>query len=141
MVADGPKGRHGPELGQDLVALGEVGEYPLVRWAGDAVVRPDSEATAERGREDNSRRAVAELVVGRLTAEEQIDDLAEVPLWDLHGQVGGEATEARLAGEASPERLAGWKLADGEWQRLLFGGSSFEFLADFDDGASADDGR
>lgn len=140
MVADRPERRYGPELGEDLVSLWEVRQDLPVRWPGDAVVRPDGEATAERGREDDSRGTIAEFVVGGLAAEKQVDDLAEVPLRDLHGQVGGEATEAGLAGEAAPERLGGRELADGEREWFVFSGSALEFLADLDDGAGADDG-
>lgn len=94
--------------------LGEVRKDALVRRSGDAVVGPDCEPAAERGGQDDGGGAVAELVVGGEAAEEEVDELAEVPLRDLHGQVGCKTAEAGLAGETAPEGFRGRGFADGE---------------------------
>ena len=101
---------------------------------------PDGEAPAKGSGEDDGGGAVAELVVGGLAAEEEVDDLAEVPLRDLHRKVGGEAAEAWLVGQAAPERSPGRGIAFGYGggERLVCGVTPFQFLAGFDDGAGAD---
>ena len=138
MVANGPESRNGPELSEDLMALWKMGEDLRIRGPSDAIMRPDREPATKYGGKDDRGRPVSKFMLGRLPAQKQVDDLAEVPLRYLHGQISCEASEAWQACETAPESLRGWGSTNWGRQGCVFRGSAFELLADFDDRAGAD---
>ena len=134
-----PGGGHGPEVREDVGALGEMvldfDAFP--RWR-DCVVRPGRQSGSPQRSENDGCRPVAETEFAGLSGQEEVAYHPEIPLGNGHVQVTDESSEARIAGDAIPafhdRALAGSGNRPGIWPGALYGVPAPKILADLVDG-------